>query len=246
MPVTQHRRVEDVVTQRPPPQIVACGFPARRSSELGAQLGIGRQPCIGDRALRPYQGKALFELLELLPDHCAVLTSSTEGLPPELLGASGDAQETLDISRYAVIVVVAAPGRMEGVLLFGHGSVEHVSDTPLDGLCRSLEARALSPPFPLEVSLPIACAVVREAQEAQGLWASLPLLGGVSLGTAATRAYTRLFGCQFQPKGLQPLLQQLLDTERIGSVWQAEYTIVQRADPRGVARPLFSSLLFHP
>ncbi len=79
---------------------------------------------------------------------------------------------------------MAAQVRIEDVLLFGHGSMEHVSDESLDGLCRSLEALALGPPFNLEVALPIARAVVREAQEAKGLWPSLPLLGGVSLGKA--------------------------------------------------------------
>jgi hypothetical protein len=71
------RRVEGVVTQRPPPQIVACGFPALRSSEPGSQLSISLKPCIGDRQFRLYQRKALFELLELLPAYFAVLTSPT-------------------------------------------------------------------------------------------------------------------------------------------------------------------------
>jgi hypothetical protein len=39
-------RVEGVVTQRPPPQSVACGFPARRSSEHASHLGI-RLPVLG-------------------------------------------------------------------------------------------------------------------------------------------------------------------------------------------------------
>jgi len=92
---------------------------------------------------------------------------------------------------------VAAQVLIEDVLLVGHGSMKPVSDESLDGLCRSLEARALSAPFNLEVALPIARAVVREAQEATGLWPSLSWLGGVSLGNATKRDYARLVGCQF-------------------------------------------------
>ena len=148
-PVTRPRRVEGVVTQRPPPQIVACGFPARRSSEPGSQLSIRLKPRIGDRQFRPYQGKALRELLALLPAYFAVLTSPTSGLPPALLGASGDTQEPLDISRYAVIVIVAAQGLIEGVLLCVHRGMEPLSDELLESLCRSLLALALGPSFTL-------------------------------------------------------------------------------------------------
>ena len=73
----RHRRVEGAVTQRPPPQIVACGFPALRSSEHGSQLGIRLKVRIGDGQFRLCQGIAMFELLELLPVHFAVLTSPT-------------------------------------------------------------------------------------------------------------------------------------------------------------------------
>ena len=50
--LTGRRRVEGVVTQRPPPQIVACGFPALRSSEPGSQLSISLKPC----SLRAFAG----------------------------------------------------------------------------------------------------------------------------------------------------------------------------------------------
>ena len=50
------------MTQRPPPPIVACGCPARRSSAPGAPLRRSLAPCIGERAWRLYQGKALGEL----------------------------------------------------------------------------------------------------------------------------------------------------------------------------------------
>lgn len=79
---------------------------------------------------------------------------------------------------------MAAQVLIEDVLLVGHGSMKHVSDESLDGLCRSLEALALGSPFNLEVALPIARAVVREAQEATGLWPPLSVLRGVSLGKA--------------------------------------------------------------
>lgn len=186
-----------MVTQRPPPQIVACGFAALRSSEHGSPLGIRLKGCRGDAQLRPCQGTALCELLELLPGHFAVLTAPTSGLPPALLGESGDAQETRDVSRYAVVVIVAAQVLFADVLLVGHGSMKHVSDEALDGLCRSLQALALSSPFNCEAAVPMARAVVREAQEATGLWPSLSLLGGVSLGKATKLDYASLFGCQF-------------------------------------------------
>src|SRR5712691_7285247 len=124
--------------------------------------------------------------------------------------------------------------------------MEHVSDEPLNGLCRSLEALALGPAFDLEVAFPIAGAVVRAAQEAEGLWPFLPLLGGVSLGTAPKLDEAGLFGCQFQPELVQPLFQQLVDAERIGSVWKTEDKIVEIADPIGFTLQLFSSLLFKP
>jgi hypothetical protein len=234
------------VTQRPPPQIVACGFPALRSSEHGSQLGIRLNGGIDDAQFRPCQGTALCELLELLPGHFAVLTAPTSGLPPELLGESVDAQETLDGARYAVVVIVAAQVLIADVLLVGHGRMQPVADESLDGLCRSLEARALGSPFNREVALPMARAVVREAQEATGLWPPLSVLSGVSLGNATTLAEARLFGCQFQPTCLQSLLQQLVDVERIGSVLTAEDNIIQIADPRGVALQRFSYPLVKP
>lgn len=75
----------------------------------------------------------------------------------------------MDVSRYTVIVIVAAQVLIDYVLLFLPGRMEHVSDEPLDGLCRSLEALALGPSFDLEVAFPIACAIGREAQEAVGI-----------------------------------------------------------------------------
>src|SRR5207249_1796592 len=131
--------------QRPPPQIVACGLPARRSSEHGLQLGIRLQAHIGTGQCRPYQGKAGCELLQLFPMDSAVLTPPTSGLPPELLGASGDTQEPLDVSRSPVRVVVAAQVWMAGLLLLLSGRMQPGSDEPWHGLCRSLEACALSP-----------------------------------------------------------------------------------------------------
>src|SRR5215510_2314577 len=107
MPVTRHRRVEGVVTQRPPPQIVACGFPALRSAAHDSPLSIRLQVHIGDGQLRPYQEHAVFALLKLFPVYFAVLTALTSGLPPELLGLSGETLETLDVSRSPVVVVVA-------------------------------------------------------------------------------------------------------------------------------------------
>src|SRR5262249_46165103 len=148
MPVTRHRRVEGVVTQRPPPPIVAGGFPARRSSEPGSHLSISRKTCIGDRKLRLYQGKALVALLALLPASFAVLPAPTYGLPPALLGESGATQETLAMSRYAVRVIVAAPGLIEGVRLCVQRRMAPVADELLESLCRSLEALALGPAFP--------------------------------------------------------------------------------------------------
>jgi hypothetical protein len=71
-PVTRPRRVEGMFTQRPPPQIVAYRPPALHSSEHGAQLGIRLKAHIGDGQLRPYQGKAVFELLKLFPVYFAV------------------------------------------------------------------------------------------------------------------------------------------------------------------------------
>ena len=96
---------------------------------------------------------------------------------------------------------MAAQVLIEGVLLFVHRCMEPLSDELLDSLCRSLLALALGPSFHFEVALSIACAVVCEAQEAEGLWPSLPLLGGISLGKAPKLDEARLFGCQFQPKG---------------------------------------------
>src|SRR5262249_24570495 len=147
---------------------------------------------------------------------------------------SVEPQETLDVSRYTVVVVVAAQILIEGLLLW-YGRMEHVADEPLDGLCRSLEALALRSSLDLEVALPIACAVVREAQEAEGLWPLLPLRGGVSLGKAPKRDETGLFGGEFEPELVQPLCQQPVDAERIRAVLKAEYKIVQIADPIGFA-----------
>ena len=111
---------------------------------------------------------------------------------------------------------MAAQILIECLLLLLYGRMEHVSDEPLDGLCRSREALALGPSFDLEVAFPIACAVVREPQEAEGLWPLLALRGGVSLGKAPKRDETGLFGGEFQPELLQPFFQQLADAERIG------------------------------
>ena len=110
----------------------------------------------------------------------------------------------------------------------------------------SLEALALGPAFHFEMALSIACAVMREAQDAESLWPSLPWLGGVSLGKAPNRDEARLFGCQCQPKRFQSLCQQLVDAERIASVLKAEDKIVQRANPVGFALSWFSYLLFNP
>ena len=135
---------------------------------------------------------------------------------------------------------------MERVRLFVHGSLEQASDEELDGLCRSVEARALGPPFTCAVALPIAGAVVREAQAAEGLWPSLPWCGGVSVGTAPTRHHARLFRCQFQPTWLQPFRQPLVDPERLGSVLKAADQVIQIADSSGFALQALSSLLFQP
>ena len=113
--------------------------------------------------MRPYQGKAVFELLKRFPVYFTVLTAPTSGLPPALLGASGEAQETTDISRYAVGVRVAAQGLLEGVLLFVYRSLEPVSEARLESLCCSLEALPLGPSFHWEISLSIAGAGVRAA-----------------------------------------------------------------------------------
>ena len=85
---------------------------------------------------------------------------------------------------------------------------------------------------------------MREAQEAEGLWPFLPLLGSVSMGKAPTLDEAGLFGCQCQSEVVQPLFQQLVDAERIGAVLQTEDKIVQIADPLGFALQLFSYLLF--
>jgi hypothetical protein len=140
----------------------------------------------------------VFELLKLFPVDFAVLTSPTEGLPPALLGEAVETQETLDVSRYPVVVVVAAPILIACLLLLLYGRLEHGSDAPLDGLCRSREALALGPSFDLDVAFPMACAVGREAQEADGLWPFPPVLGGVSVGKAPNLDQARLFGCQCQ------------------------------------------------
>jgi len=124
--------------------------------------------------------------------------------------------------------------------------MEHVSDEPLDGLCRSLEALTLGPSFDCAVAVPIAGAVVREAQEAAGLWPFLPLRGGVSLGKAPTCDEAGLCGCQFQSALVQPLFQSFVDVERLGSVWNTASNIVQIADPIGFALPLVAYLLFTP
>jgi hypothetical protein len=119
--------------------------------------------------VRPGQGTALCELLERLPGHFAVLTAPTSGRPPARLGESGEAQETRAVSRDAVVVIVAAQGRSEDVLLVGPGSMKPVADEALAGLCRALEARALRAPCHVEVAWPMARAVVRAAHDAQGL-----------------------------------------------------------------------------
>jgi hypothetical protein len=92
----------------------------------------------------------VFELRKLFPAYFPVLTAPTSGLPPALLGESVETQETLDVSRYPVVVVVAAQILIEGLLLQWYGRMEPVADEPLDGLCRSLEALALSFRSPLK------------------------------------------------------------------------------------------------
>jgi hypothetical protein len=150
------------------------------------------------------------------------------------------------VARAAVVVIVAAQVRSEAVLLVGHGSMTPVADESLDGLCRSLEALALGSPCTLDVAVPRARAVVREAQAAKGLWPPLAVLSGVSVGNATTRDSASLFGGQFQPTGCQSLLPQLVDVERLGSVWTAEDQSIQIADPIGVALQRLSSPLFNP
>jgi hypothetical protein len=234
------------VTQRPPPQIVAGGFPARRASEQGAPLGRRRKGGRGEAPVRPGQGTALCELLERLPGHFAVLTAPTSGRPPARLGESGEAQETRAVSRDAVVVIVAAQGRSEDVLLVGPGSMKPVADEALAGLCRALEARALRAPCHVEVAWPMARAVVRAAHDAQGLWPSLAVPGGVSVGHATHRDEASLVGGQFSPTGVPSLRQPRVDAERLGSVLNAADTIIPIADPRGVALQLCSDPLCHP
>ena len=81
--------------------------------------------------------------------------------------------------------------------------MQHVLEALLDRLYRSLEAFARGPSFPLEVPVP----GVRAAQEAAGLWPSLPVLDGVSVGKAPKRDQARLFRDTCQPTLLQPLFQ---------------------------------------
>ena len=234
------------MTQRPPPQIVAGGFPARRASEQGSPLGRRRKGGRGEAPVRPGQGTALCELLERLPGHFAVLTAPTSGRPPARLGESGEAQETRAVSRDAVVVIVAAQGRSEDVLLVGPGSMKPVADEALAGLCRALEARALRAPCHVEVAWPMARAVVRAAHDAQGLWPSLAVLGGVSVGHATHRDEASRVGGQFSPTGVPSLRQPRVDAERLGSVLTAADTIIPIADPRGVALQLWSDPLGHP
>ena len=234
------------MTQRPPPQIVACGFPARRSSAHDAQRGIRLKVHRGHGQLRPCQGHAVWERLKRFPVYCAVLTAPTAGLPPALLGAAGESPETVDVARETVGVVVAAPRLMEGLRLRWDGRMEHGAAEPLDGLCRSREARARGPALDRAVAWPMACAVGRAAHEAHGLWPWLPWRGRVSLGQAPTRAATGLGGGACPPALVAPLFPPRRDAERRGAGGNPADPIVQRAPPVGCARQGVSSRLGTP
>src|SRR3954471_7777591 len=108
------------------------------------------------------------------PAHAAFLASLAEHLPPQPDDAVLEHAQGSIVEDHAVVPVVTPQDLAEPTMLLPHRGVHPMQHVLPDGLQLSHHALGLRLPFDHEPAAPGPSAVVREAQEVEGLRASLP------------------------------------------------------------------------
>ena len=147
----------------------ACGFPAQASSVMDSQNCQGFHPAI--RNIQPWasQREAPFDLLELLPCDLTSLASGTEHSTPTSLAGAMQAVKRSEVPTHTEVGVVPLQYLVDLRRLLRQAAMandRHHLGQPRKTTCHP---SLLGLSTDLEISGSVACAVMGEAQEVDGL-----------------------------------------------------------------------------
>jgi hypothetical protein len=194
------------------PQNVACRFPAPRSSAVGSQHCECLQLPVWEAQLRSQQRRPLLDLIEGVPRQAtAGPAAAAQHLAPVSLDGSIHLEQRADVSRDAVVGVVSAQDGIDLADLLADLVMPNAPHQFLQRQKASPEARLLGTHTHLEVTLPVARAVERQAQKVDCVWA-LPaaMLARVSLREPTELDQLGLGRFQSETELAQPSTQGIL------------------------------------
>src|SRR3954468_5960654 len=151
------------------PQPQPSGIPADPFSRSPYESSV---PRLMEDRLRQWEGGQ--DRLVGRPAHAAFLASLAEHLPPQPDDAVLEHAQGSIVEDHAVVPVVSPQDLAEPTMLLPHRGVHPLQHVLPDGLQLSHHALGLRLPFDHEPAAPGPSAVVREAQDVEGLRASLP------------------------------------------------------------------------
>src|SRR3954469_24385313 len=138
----------------------------------GPEADESAVPRLMESRLRQWEGGQ--DRLVGRPAHAAFLASLAEHLPPEPDDAVLEHAQGPIVEDHAVVPVVTPQDLAEPAMLLPHRGVHPLQQVLPDGLQLPHHTLGLRLPFDHEPTAPGPSAVVREAQEVEGLRASLP------------------------------------------------------------------------
>src|SRR3954468_697681 len=148
--------------------------------QKGPETGRSSVPGLMDDRFGEWKGGQ--DLLERLPGHATLLASFAERLSPEPDDAVFEGAQCPVVEDDPVVLTVSSQHLTEPLMLFPNGSVHPARHFLTKDLQFPDHAFRLRLPFDHEPAAPGLAAIVREAQEVEGLRASqpggLPSLGG--------------------------------------------------------------------
>jgi hypothetical protein len=166
--------------------------------------------------------------------------------PPEPSQTKAKSGKAIHVSRYRVVVEVALNNRSEPPAGMRHWIMPTESEVLLDLM--QLSSHPFADRFALyhEVSIPVAPADMREAQEIERLWLSFSSLFPVLFGETSELYPARFVWVQLQTELRQSFPKIRQEAISIGSVLESESSVIGISDDKDLATCAFITPSVHP
>lgn len=169
------------------------------------------------------------DALERCPCHVALLAATAEHPVPVPCHRPIDPEETREIARQSTVGVVPLEERVHAGRLVVQRVMANLAHERLKLLQRAPETPFLGPAADLEPALLIARAVMREAQEVQGVRRRPAVLLRIAGGEAPKRNPAGFGRFEGQSKRTEPAAQYVLKALRVPLVFKAPDKVVNIA-----------------